>query len=62
MAMMWGIDRSGGVGGTSIGPEGATASAGEWSDQGAAVPVTSNDPSWGNRTAAVTIVEYSDFQ
>ena len=61
MALMWGIDRSSGGGGEEIsavdGFEG-----GEWSDAAAAIPVTSKDPSWGKRTAAVTIVEYSDFQ
>ena len=61
MALMWGIDRSsGGHGDTELTAEGDFA--GEWSDQAAAVPVTSKDPSWGKRTAAVTIVEYSDFQ
>jgi len=64
MALMWGVGRSGVAGGdTAIGPEGAVAFAeGEWNDSGAAVPVSSKDPSWGSRTAAVTIVEYSDFQ
>lgn len=59
---MWGIDRSDGHG-TDIGPESAVAMAErDWSDAAAAVPVTSDDPTWGSRTADVTIVEYSDFQ
>ena len=61
MMLMWGIDRSSGAGGDAeLSAEGDFQ--GEWSDQAAAVPVTSKDPGWGNRTAAVTIVEYSDFQ
>ena len=62
MALMWGIDRSGGHGVADIGPESAAVAPGEWSDAAAAVPVTSEDPMWGSRTADVTIVEYSDFQ
>ena len=65
MALMWGIDRSGGMGhgAPDIGPEGAVAMAdGDWNDAAAAVPVSSKDPHWGSRTAAVTIVEYSDLQ
>jgi hypothetical protein len=62
MALMWGIDRSsGGQGDTELSAEGGFE-GGEWSDAAAAVPVTSKDPTWGKRTAAVTIVEYSDFQ
>ena len=33
-----------------------------WDDSGAAVPVTSADPTWGNRDALVTVVVFSDFQ
>ncbi len=36
--------------------------AGPWSDEQAAVPVSSDDPSWGSRRAPVTIVAFSDFQ
>ena len=62
MALMWGVTRAGG-GHDGITADGAVAMAeGEWSDAAAAVPVTSKDPNWGSRTAAVTIVEYSDFQ
>lgn len=60
MLLMWGIDR-GSVGG------GATATAvvenpTDWSDEGAAVPVSSKDPMWGSRTAPVTLVLYSDYE
>jgi len=33
-----------------------------WSDSAAPVPVTSDDPTWGDRNAPVTIVLYSDFE
>ncbi len=34
-----------------------------WSDEGdAAVPVANEDPTWGNRDALVTIVEFTDLQ
>lgn len=33
-----------------------------WDDSRSPIPVTSNDPMWGNRTAPVTLVLYSDFQ
>jgi hypothetical protein len=64
MALMWGVDRSGiASGGTAISAESSDAfEGGEWADAAAAVPVSSKDPMWGKRTAAVTIVEYSDFQ
>ena len=40
-----------------------TASAGGvWSDEDAAIPVSSKDPMWGKRDAPVTIVVFSDFQ
>ncbi len=35
---------------------------GQWSDDDASVPVSSKDPSWGQRDALVTMVEFSDFQ
>jgi protein-disulfide isomerase len=63
MMLMWGIDRSGmGTGShAELTKEGAFAD-GEWSDAAASVPITSKDPSWGNRDAAVTLVIYSDFE
>ncbi len=63
MGLMWGVDR-GGVG-KGHGEE-ATAEVTEggaaWSDEQAGVPVSAKDPMWGNRTAPVTIVLYSDYQ
>lgn len=35
---------------------------GTWSDAASPVPVTSDDPSWGDRDAAVTIVDFVDFE
>lgn len=64
MATMYGID-SASVGGEHIAKDTAANAApagGAWSDAAAPVPVTSKDPTWGNRSALVTIVEFSDFQ
>jgi protein-disulfide isomerase len=33
-----------------------------WDDSDSPIPVTSNDPMWGRRSALVTIVEYGDLQ
>ena len=33
-----------------------------WDDSLSPIPITSKDPSWGSRTAPVTLVLYSDFQ
>jgi protein-disulfide isomerase len=35
---------------------------GPWDDATASIPVSSDDPTWGNRDALVTIVQFSDFQ
>lgn len=35
---------------------------GSWSDSDSPIPVDSKDPMWGNRNAAVTIVEFSEFE
>src|SRR5438552_1915346 len=60
MALMWGVDqhklKNGGITADSA-SGGAT-----WSDEESPVPVSSKDPVWGNRTALVTIVQFSDFQ
>jgi protein-disulfide isomerase len=56
MFLMWGIDRRTGV---EIAAEG---SSGAVDHSSASVPVTANDPSWGNANAPVTIVEISDFE
>jgi protein-disulfide isomerase len=62
--LMYGVDRSG----MSAGHSGESATAtkdevgGAWSDEDAAVPVSSKDPTWGSRSAPVTLVIFSDFQ
>jgi len=63
MGLMYGIGQRP-AGDITAERDSATASApgGAWSDDTAAVPVTSKDPTWGNRTAPVTIVVFSDFQ
>jgi protein-disulfide isomerase len=33
-----------------------------WDDSESPIPVSSKDPTWGSRTAPVTIVQFSDFQ
>ena len=50
--------------GLAMGDLAASLSGGgsAWSDEESPVPVSSRDPSWGNRGALVTIVEFSDFQ
>jgi protein-disulfide isomerase len=58
MFLMWGIDRSGGV---NIAAEHGSA-AGSVDHSAAAIPVTKDDPMWGNADAPVTIVEISDFE
>ncbi|MBX3186487.1 MAG: thioredoxin domain-containing protein [Labilithrix sp.] len=60
-AVMWGYDShrmktAGGITADSSGGGGA------WSDADAPIPVTSQDPVWGNRAAPVTVVTFSDFQ
>jgi protein-disulfide isomerase/serine/threonine protein kinase len=35
---------------------------GAWSDSDSPIPVSAADPTWGDRTAPVTMVEFSDFQ
>jgi protein-disulfide isomerase len=39
-----------------------TAAAVTWSDADSPVPVTSKDPSWGDRQAPVTLVVFGDFE
>ncbi|XXY48398.1 thioredoxin domain-containing protein [Sorangium sp. So ce269] len=60
MGLMWSIDRSAG----SRGHEVATSvdDGQPWSDEDAAIPVSSKDPMWGARTAPVTMVVFSDFE
>ncbi len=60
MGLMYSVDRSKGV---SIASEGAHAEGGAIaSHASAAIPVTKDDPVWGNADALVTIVEFSDFE
>ena len=63
-ALMWGYDAKRMRSGEAIGADtaGGTASAANWSDEESPIPVSSKDPSWGSRTAPVTIVHFSDFQ
>jgi protein-disulfide isomerase len=64
MGLMWGVDRSGGAshhtGSSAISADAYSNEA--WSDEDAAIPVSSKDPTWGARTAPVTLVLFSDFQ
>ena len=61
--LMYGVDRNG-MSKTGGGDEIAAAhdASGPWSDEEAAVPVSSKDPVWGSRSAPVTLVIFSDFQ
>ncbi len=61
MGLMWGIDR-GSVGGHGMEATAANDNPAEWSDAGASVPISSKDPTWGNRSAPVTIVLFSDYE
>ncbi len=59
--LMYGVDRNGSMskGGEEVtaGPDPAV-----WSDEDAAVAISSKDPTWGSRSAPVTMVIFSDFQ
>lgn len=60
MGLMWSIDRSAGSRGHEVI---ASADDGQpWTDEDAAVPVSSKDPVWGTRAAPVTMVVFSDFE
>lgn len=64
MALMYVIDSSSG-GGDEISKDTASeelAPGAAWSDSESPIPVSSKDPTWGNRSALVTIVEFSDYQ
>ena len=59
-AIMWGIDsKHQNAAGTTADN---SAVGGVWADDDSPIPVSSNDPMWGNRFAPVTIVQFSDFQ
>ncbi|MBK8251110.1 MAG: thioredoxin domain-containing protein [Polyangiaceae bacterium] len=67
MGLMWGIDhQTPGAGkAAGISAEGAVAAFDDknpWSDEDAAVSISSKDPTWGSRTAPVTLVLFSDFE
>ena len=58
-AVMWGYDshrmKTAGITADSSGGP-------SWNDKDSPIPVSSEDPVWGNRNAPVTIVVFSDFQ
>jgi len=57
-AIMWGVDiRHPNAVGMS-----ADESSSTWSDEDSPIPISSKDPTWGSRSAPVTIVQFSDFQ
>ncbi len=58
MGLMYGIDRKNPTG---IEAE-SVAAAGSLDHSAAVIPVTKDDPQWGNADAPVTIVEFSDFE
>ncbi len=63
MGLMWGVDRNGMTHGSSeISAESFAGEGGVWSDEDAAVPVSSKDATWGSRSAPVTLVLYSDYE
>jgi len=57
--LMYGVDRNGKTHETVTA---ANDTTGPWSDEDAAIPVSSKDPVWGSRSAPVTLVLFSDFQ
>ncbi len=60
VGLMYGIDRSHGVGPTAVSVSSDQSGQADQSD--CPIPVTKDDPQWGNSDALVTIVEISDFQ
>jgi protein-disulfide isomerase len=42
--------------------EGPAVGGAAWSDDDAPVPISSEDPTWGSRTAPVTLVVFSEFE
>ena len=53
MGLMWGVDRNGASHATNNNEASAEVFSGDtWSDEDAAVPVSSKDPTWGSRTGA----------
>ena len=62
-AVMWGYDshRMKTAGGITADSSNGAGNA-QWADNESPIPVTSQDPVWGNRGAPVTVVTFSDFQ
>jgi protein-disulfide isomerase len=56
--VMWGVDSRRPSAPVTV----DTSQASTWSDEESPVPVSSMDPTWGSRTAPITIVEFADFQ
>jgi protein-disulfide isomerase len=61
-AVMWGYDSHRLKTAGGITADSSSSPGGKWSDADSPIPVTSDDPVWGNRGAPVTIVTFSDFQ
>jgi protein-disulfide isomerase len=62
VALMYGFDQRRLHNGEIAADSTGSAGPGSWDDNDSPVPISSKDPLWGKRDAAVTIVEYSDFQ
>ncbi|MFW5739239.1 MAG: DsbA family protein, partial [Myxococcota bacterium] len=59
MMLMWGINKSGGLGG---GEDITAETGGAWSHAASPISVTPEDPIWGNPNAPVTMVVFSEFE
>jgi protein-disulfide isomerase len=66
--LVWGYDKqqahNAGIRAEGRGAGGGASNTGgaPWSDEESPIPVSSEDPMWGNRDAPVSIVIFSDFQ
>ncbi len=58
--LMWGYDAKRARTAQAIGADTRVASS--WSDEDSPIPISSKDPTWGSRTAPVTVVHFADFQ
>lgn len=58
MGLMWGIER----GTAKTDAIASEDNPKEWSDEGASIPVSSKDPTYGSRSAPVTLVLFSDYE
>jgi protein-disulfide isomerase len=61
-AVMWGYDSHRLKTAGGITADSSSGGGGTWADSDSPIPVTSQDPVWGNRGAPVTVVTFSDFQ